>query len=98
MVTELAKGGDLAQVYNEKKGNAFSFEIGLQIVSGAAMGLAHMHSMPVPVVHRDIKSGNILVMEDGKTGKVGDCGESRRVVSFERVFFTVGKKGGDGNR
>ena len=49
---------------------------------GAAKGLSYMHLMPTPVVHRDVKSGNIMVMEDGETGKIGDCGESRRVVSW----------------
>ena len=40
-----------------------------------------MHTMPKPVVHRDIKSMNIMVMQDqdGISGKLGDCGESRRV-------------------
>ena len=76
MVIEFAGGGDLEHVY---QGDAFSFKIGLKIVLGAAKGLAHMHSMPTPVVHRDIKSGNVMVMSDGETGKIGDCGESRRV-------------------
>ena len=44
-----------------------------------AKGLAYMHTMPEAVVHRDIKSGNVMVMEDGKTGKIADVGESRRV-------------------
>ena len=41
--------------------------------------------MPEPIVHRDIKAMNILVAreaeeeEEEMTGKVGDCGESRRV-------------------
>ena len=76
MIIEFAGGGDLAHLY---KGDTFSFKIGLKVVLGAAKGLAHMHSMPTPVVHRDIKSGNVMVMSDGVTGKVGDCGESRRV-------------------
>ena len=44
-------------------------------------GIAHMHSMPEPMVHRDVKSGNIMVIEteDRMVGKLGDCGESRRV-------------------
>ena len=69
------KGGEEAGQARE-----FSFEIGLKIVLGAAKGLAYMHSMPKPVVHRDIKSGNIMIMKDGITGKLGDCGESRRVT------------------
>ena len=76
MIIEFAGGGDLQHLY---KGDTFSFKIGLKVVLGAAKGLAHMHSMPTPVVHRDIKSNNVMVMSDGVTGKLGDCGESRRV-------------------
>ena len=79
MVVELAGGGDLMALYNNKDKEAYSFKTGLKVVLGAAKGLAYMHSMPTPAVHRDIKSGNIMVMEDGVTGKLGDCGESRRV-------------------
>ena len=80
MVIELA-AGDLAGLLKEKNGIPYSFAIGVKVVTGAAKGLTHMHSMPTPVVHRDVKSGNIMVMQDGVTGKIGDCGESRRVVS-----------------
>merc|ERR1711965_1121731 len=62
MIIEFAGGGDLAHLY---KGDTFSFKIGLKVVLGAAKGLAHMHSMPTPVVHRDIKSDNVMVMSDG---------------------------------
>ena len=80
MVLELA-AGDLQDQYEEKGDRTFSFPIGLKIMIGAALGLAHMHTMPEPMIHRDIKSINIMVMPDGETGKLGDCGESRRVVS-----------------
>ena len=83
MVLELADGGDLMDFYTEKReGRPYSFVVALKIVAGAAKGLAHMHSMPVPVVHRDIKSGNIMLTsdgDDGQMGKIADCGESRRV-------------------
>ena len=63
------------------KDRKYSFPLGLKIVLGAAKGLAHMHAMPAPFVHRDVKSGNIMVMGEGEeeAGKLGDCGESRRV-------------------
>ena len=83
MVIELAEGGDLMDFYMEKrKGREYSFKVALKIALGAARGLAHMHSMPTPVVHRDIKSGNVMIMSDGsgvEVGKIADCGESRRV-------------------
>ena len=83
MVIELAEGGDLMDFYMEKReGREYSFKVALKVALGAARGLAHMHSMPTPVVHRDIKSGNVMIMSDGsgvEVGKIADCGESRRV-------------------
>ena len=82
MVIELASGSDLFQLYKKDTGRSFSFKSGLRIVLGAAKGLAHMHSMPAPVVHRDIKSGSIMIFEEEGgmiEGKLGDCGESRRI-------------------
>ena len=84
MVIEVADGGNLMDLYTKKrKGQRYSFHIGLDVVCGAAKGLAHMHSMPTPVVHRDIKSANIMIVNDEgagrRVGKIADCGESRRV-------------------
>ena len=58
MVIELA-GGDLRSLYKEKNGATFTFEVGLKIVTDVAKGLAYMHSMPEPVIHRDVKVGFI---------------------------------------
>ena len=83
IVMELAHGGDLRELYTgENEEQKYTFKLGLSIVLGAAKGLAHMHSMPAPAVHRDVKSMNILLVNDenaGQVGKVGDCGESRRI-------------------
>lgn len=90
----MADRGDLINFY--QKDQSFTFKQGIKVVLGAAKGLAYMHSMPTPVVHRDIKSSNIMVLGgegprdasrgaaagtsgDNVHGKVGDCGESRRV-------------------
>ena len=90
ILVELADG-DLEALYKEKEGRPFSLLLGMEIVLGAAKGLAHMHLMPKPVVHRDVKSGNIMAVsvERGTAaeasapselvGKMGDCGESRRI-------------------
>lgn len=78
MVIEMADGGDLMELYKEKRGQKYSFKLGLKVLVGAARGLAHMHTMPTPCVHRDVKSSNIMVMKDG-AGKLGDCGASRRI-------------------
>ena len=75
-VIELATNGDLKEYYGE---DDYIFLKALKVLAGAAKGMAYMHSMPVPVVHRDLKSGNIMIMGDGTTGKIGDVGESRRL-------------------
>jgi serine/threonine protein kinase len=77
MVIELLPHGDLMELYKEKRGRKFELKQGIKILAGAAKGLAYMHSRPIPVIHRDIKSSNIMVA--GNTGKLGDCGESRRI-------------------
>ena len=79
MVIEIAKGGDLREYYSGKTEQPYTFHAALTVILGVAKGLLYMHSMPVPVVHRDIKSANVLIMSDGTTGKIGDCGESRRI-------------------
>ena len=47
-----------------------------------------MHSFPIPIVHRDLKSSNILITEE-QVGKISDCGESRR-VSLDSTMTHVG--------
>lgn len=33
----------------------------MKIAKGIAMGLEYLHTMETPVIHRDIKSANILI-------------------------------------
>ena len=67
MVLELASG-NLRDVYT--KSEEYTFKQGLKILLGVAKGLAYMHTMPEAVIHRDVKSDNVMVMGDGATGKV----------------------------
>ena len=46
-----------------------------------------MHSFPLPIAHRDLKSANVLVTSDFH-GKVSDCGESRRVDADSTMTMT----------
>eukprot|EP01050_Picozoa_sp_SAG11_P014662 SAG11_NODE_1830_length_4192_cov_7.908403_1_plen_404_part_00 len=69
IVLPLADGGDL--------GNAIGGGLRdgglLRVLAGAARGLAYMlHELPTPILHLDIKPGNILV-SDGR-GLVADFG------------------------
>ena len=93
ILIELCVRGELQTCYKQ---DWFTDLIGIDILAGCALALSYMHSFPTPIVHRDLKSSNILVAEekaeDGSvqlSGKVADCGESRR-VSTDHTMTHVG--------
>ena len=75
VVMEKCDGGELEKFYTAAD---YKVAKGMQVVLDASYGLAYMHSFSTPIVHRDIKSANILVTGEAR-GKLADCGESRRV-------------------
>ena len=85
IVFELCSLGDLTSAYKKEW---FTKEVGLKVLWGCARAMSYMHSFPAPIMHRDLKSSNILITED-RVGKVGDCGESRR-IDFESTMTQVG--------
>lgn len=52
----------------------------LKILIGVARGLAYIHGQtPMPILHRDIKSENVLLTDD-LTAKLADLGEARAMA------------------
>ncbi len=87
IVTEYAEGGDLSKLIKrqmEKKRRIGEGEI-WEIVWQIALALLHLHAHSI--IHRDIKTLNILVTKDCRI-KLGDLGES---VLFNRAKLTDGK-------
>lgn len=74
MVTELMQT-DLFSALKTEKRYRWSGIYGRPVITGIASGIHYLHSRKPPVVHRDIKSPNILVM-DG-TVKIADVGIAR---------------------
>jgi len=90
LVLEWASGGDLGGFVKKRRDSgAFQQDcaIGLKdkghivkehkILTDAARGLLYLHSQQVPILHRDLKPGNILIEEgDPPRGKLADFGLS----------------------
>ena len=73
IVTELMPRGELGTVLG---GPALPWATRLAIAEGTATGMAHLHSLHPPVIHRDLKPGNILLSADF-VPRIADFGISR---------------------
>ncbi|KAL3682831.1 hypothetical protein R1sor_000853 [Riccia sorocarpa] len=97
LVYEYVDNGNLEQWLHGplSNSNAFDWDARMKIVMGTAKGLAYLHEALEPkVVHRDVKSSNILV--DGQwNAKVSDFGLAKLLGSGKshvttRVMGTFG--------
>lgn len=77
---ELVEGGDLyANIVQRKARRDFMPEASIwALFYQVCLGLNELHSRGI--VHRDIKTLNILLSKDHKTAKIADLGVSRQVT------------------
>ncbi|BBH02087.1 hypothetical protein Prudu_012547 [Prunus dulcis] len=93
LVYEYVPNGDLLDSLSGKSGIRLDWLRRLKIILGAARGLAylHEHANP-PIIHRDIKSNNILLDKD-LTAKVADFGLSKSMADSGTDHVTTQVKG-----
>ena len=79
LVMELCKGGSVRQYLNDFSGIRLPFEQFCDWVKQAALPIQYLKEMKI--VHKDIKTPNYLINEDGHTLKLCDFGLARKVAA-----------------
>ncbi|KMT15831.1 hypothetical protein BVRB_3g058000 [Beta vulgaris subsp. vulgaris] len=90
LVYEFISNGTLYDhLHDRVKASNLKWHIRLNIASEVAHVLSYLHNtISTPIIHRDIKSMNIL-LDESHTAKVTDFGASRLVLEDQSQFATM---------
>ncbi|KAL3155148.1 hypothetical protein ABBQ38_011204 [Trebouxia sp. C0009 RCD-2024] len=78
-VTELMKGGDLYSALRNHPDTMQWDRLGRKVALDVALGINYLHTRRPPMMHRDLKSPNVLLSEEG-VAKIADVGMVRPQV------------------
>ena len=91
IVTEFLPGGSLFDLLEKHRlaGTRLEPHLRNQIAYDVAAGMAYLHGQNPPVIHRDLKSLNVL-LDNHNNAKVADFGLSREMDSDKTMTLGVG--------
>ncbi|KAL3838501.1 hypothetical protein ACJIZ3_023092 [Penstemon smallii] len=93
LVYEFMSNGTLRESLLGRSGVHLDWKRRLRIALGAARGLAYLHELAhPPIIHRDIKSSNIL-LDENLTAKVADFGLCKLVSDSSKGHVSTQVKG-----
>jgi serine/threonine protein kinase len=85
IITEYLPKGNLQKLL-AKKDETLPWKLRVSMALDVAKGMAYLHGMVPPIIHRDLKSSNLLV-DDGMHLKISDFGFSR--VKEDTITMTL---------
>ncbi|XP_038898673.1 LRR receptor-like serine/threonine-protein kinase IOS1 [Benincasa hispida] len=89
LIYEYMAKGNLAEHLSDKSSSILSWEDRLQIAIEAAQGLEYLHhGCKPPIVHRDVKTTNILLTENFNA-KLSDFGLSKTYPTDDKSYMST---------
>jgi serine/threonine protein kinase len=85
VIMEYIRGQDLLKVMEKNGNKPFPLDLVIEWGKNICDVLVHMHSQTPPLVHRDIKPDNIMLLEDQRSIKMIDFGTARDVGRSQRT-------------
>ncbi len=81
LLMEYIKGKNLRDLRNEQPDGRFPLKVVLAIIGPIVDALSYLHAQEPPVVHRDIKPGNIIVPRNGGEAVLVDFGTAKEFTA-----------------
>ena len=85
LMLEYINGQDMQKILDSNGGKPFEFDKVIEWGKSICDVLGHMHTLTPPLVHRDVKPENIMLLEDGRSIKMIDFGTARDVGRSQKT-------------